>query len=206
MAPQVPCRSLKSGLVIPRLGFGLSGPHGTPLVPESLSRRLIHQALEGGANLFDTAPFYGDAEARLGRVLEGHARKDYLLSTKVGKRRVGANLVADFSASALRSQVEASLRSLRVECVDILFLHGPPTDMSDEARQTFLTFRTEGKARALGVCGRGPEIEANREGAQVIMAPCVSGWSALAARHGLGFLGIEAVTASTRLSVPTDPR
>ncbi len=178
--------------MLPKLGFGLSGPHGSPLVPEALSRRLIHQALEGGANMLDTAPFYGDAEVRLGRALKSCARKVIYSSTKLGKRRQGGIFVADFSPAALRAQVEASLKSLNVECADILSLHGPPVDLSDETRKTFLGFKTEGKARALGICGRGEEIEPNCQGVDLIMAPCVGPGPVLAAKLSLGFLGIEA--------------
>jgi D-threo-aldose 1-dehydrogenase len=202
MAPLVPRRSLKTGFILPRLGFGVSGPHGAPLVPEALTQQLIHQALEGGASLFDTASFYGNAEARLGRALKAHARESFLLSTKLGKRRQGGDLVADFSAAALRAQVETSLTTLGVEHVDILFLHGPPADLGDDTRKAFLSFKAEGKTRALGICGRGPEIEANCEGMDVIMGPCASQWPDRAVQLGLGFLGIEAMAAAARWSTP----
>jgi aryl-alcohol dehydrogenase-like predicted oxidoreductase len=202
MAPLVPRRALKTGLVISRLGFGVSGPHGAALVPEALTQQLIHQALEGGANLFDTAPFYGNAEARLGRALKSYPRDRFLLSTKLGKRRQGTELVADFSPAALRAQVDSTLACLGVENVDILFLHGPPADLADEARKAFLGFKTEGKTRALGICGRGPELEANSVGVDVIMAPCASPWPDLAARLGLDFLGVEAMAAAARWSTP----
>ncbi len=183
---------------LPRLGFGVSGPHGTPLVPEALTAKLIHQAMEGGANLFDTAPFYGDAEARLGRALRGVARNKFLLSTKLGKFRRGADLAADFSPAFLRGQLEASLRALGVDAVDILFLHGPPEALSVESRTAFLAFKAEGKSRALGVCGRGAEIAANAEGMDAIMAPAFSDWPAFASGRGLAFLGIEAMTGAKR--------
>ncbi|HWA22493.1 MAG TPA: aldo/keto reductase [Caulobacterales bacterium] len=188
---------------LPRLGFGVSGPHGTPLVPEALTAKLIHQALEGGANLFDTAPFYGDAEARLGRALKGVSRDRFLISTKLGKVRRGGDLAADFSPGFLRSQLEASLKTLGVESIDILFLHGPPEKLSDEARAAFLAFKAEGKARALGICGRGPEIAANAEGMDAIMAPAFSRWAPFAQERGLAFLGIEAMTGARRSGPPT---
>jgi D-threo-aldose 1-dehydrogenase len=188
---------------LPRLGFGVSGPHGTPLVPEALTAKLIHQAIEGGANLLDTAPFYGDAEARLGRALKGVSREGFLISTKLGKVRRAGGLAADFSPALLRSQLDASLKMLGVETIDILFLHGPPEKFSDETRATFLAFKTEGKARVLGVCGRGAEIAANAEGMDAIMAPAFSAWPAFAAARGLAFLGIEAMTGAKRSGPPT---
>ncbi|MES1203923.1 MAG: aldo/keto reductase, partial [Pseudomonadota bacterium] len=183
---------------LPRLGFGVSGAHGTPLVPEPLTAKLIHQAIEGGVNLFDTAPFYGESEARLGRALKGVSRDRFLISTKLGKVRHGSGLAADFSSASLRRQLEASLKTLRVETIDILFLHGPPEKLSDEARAAFLTFKSEGKARALGVCGRGPEIATNAEGMDAIMAPAFSRWAPFAQERGLAFLGIEAMTGAIR--------
>lgn len=189
---------------LPRLGFGVSGAHGTPLVPETLTRKLIHQAIEGGATLFDTAPFYGESEARLGRALEGVSRDRFLLSTKLGKFRRGASLAADFSPAFLRRQLEASLQSLRVEAVDILFLHGPPENLDDETRKAFLAFKAEGKARGLGICGRGAEIAANAEGMDAIMAPAFSRWAPFARERGLAFLGIEAMTGAKRAAgLPT---
>lgn len=188
---------------LPRLGFGVSGPHGTPLAPETLTAKLIHQAIEGGATLLDTAPFYGNAEARLGRALKGVSRDRFQISTKLGKFRRGGDLVADFSPAFLRSQIEASLNALGVETIDILFLHGPPEKLSDEARAAFLAFKTEGKARALGICGRGAEIAGNAEGMDAIMAPAFSAWPAFAAQRGLAFLGIEAMTGARRSGPPT---
>jgi aryl-alcohol dehydrogenase-like predicted oxidoreductase len=41
------------------LGFGVSGAHGTPLVPASETLALIKAAVEGGVRVFDTAPSYG---------------------------------------------------------------------------------------------------------------------------------------------------
>jgi aryl-alcohol dehydrogenase-like predicted oxidoreductase len=188
---------------LPRLGFGVSGPHGTPLVPEALTAKLVHQAIEGGANLFDTAPFYGHSEARLGRALKGVSRDRFLISTKLGKVRRGGDLAADFSPAFLRSQLETSLKTLGVETIDVLFLHGPPGQLSDEGRATFLAFKAEGKARALGICGRGAEIAANAEGMDAIMAPAFSAWPAFAAARGLAFLGIEAMTGAKRSGPPT---
>ena len=54
------------------LGFGVSGAHGTPLVPASGTEALIHAAIEGGVRYFDTAPSYGagECERRLGRALK----------------------------------------------------------------------------------------------------------------------------------------
>ena len=105
------------------LGFGVSGPHGARWFREGKLARLIAQALDGGVRHFDTAPFYGEAEERLGRALQG--RSDIFISTKTGTRRAGRRLVKDFSPAGMRADVEGSLLRLKREAVDVIYLHGP---------------------------------------------------------------------------------
>jgi D-threo-aldose 1-dehydrogenase len=190
---------------LPRLGFGVSGAHGAPLVPEALTARLIARTLEAGPALFDTAPFYGNAQARLGRALRGVARDKFLLSTKGGSVRVGSALAKDFSAAGLTAHLESSLRELCVTHVDLFFLHGPPGRLDDAARAALEAFKRAGKVRALGICGRGDEIAASAAGGDfdAIMAPAFSAWPAYAATRGMDFLGIEALAGVKRTGTPT---
>jgi aryl-alcohol dehydrogenase-like predicted oxidoreductase len=190
---------------LPRLGFGVSGAHGTPLVPKALTARLIARMLEAAPALFDTAPFYGQAQARLGRALRGVARERFLVSTKGGTVRAGGALQKDFSAAGLTAQLEGSLRELSVSHIDLFFLHGPAAPLNDEARTALEALKRAGKVRALGICGRGEEIAALSEsdGFDAIMAPAFGSWPAYAAEHSLTFLGIEALSGIKRTGAPT---
>jgi aryl-alcohol dehydrogenase-like predicted oxidoreductase len=111
----------RTGLRVSRVGFG-GGGIGQVWGPttEAESVRAIHRALELGVNFFDVAPAYGQgtAEAVLGRALQGR-QEPVVVATKV---RLAAEEMHDI-ASAVRTSVEASLRRLRRETVDVLHIH-----------------------------------------------------------------------------------
>lgn len=192
-------------MILPRLGFGVSGAHGTPLVPEALTARLIARMLEAGPALFDTAPFYGHAQERLGRTLRGVARDRFVVCTKGGTTREGAAYTKDFSAAGLTAHLETSLRELRLTEVDLFLLHGPPGALDDDARSALEKLQAAGKVRALGVAGRGGEIEAATAagGFEAIMAPAFGPWADYAAARGMAFLGIETLAGVKRVGTPT---
>jgi aryl-alcohol dehydrogenase-like predicted oxidoreductase len=144
-----------TGLRVSAVGFGAwqlnnplwSGPD------EAASIHLVHAALAAGCNFYDTAPGYGDgsSEELLGRSLRGR-RQDAVISTKYGHadpKRM------DFSAGGLRVSLEASLRRLQTDYVDVLLLHDPPGDLLDENNAPDLyseleTLKREGKLRFYG--------------------------------------------------------
>lgn len=107
------------------LGSGGHDPFGQRHkgIPEADIHRLIHRALGLGVNLFDTAPAYMDSELILGRALKHIPRDRYLLSTKVGlvKDAAGTELATE---TEIVSSVEASLRRLNVDVIDILLVGG----------------------------------------------------------------------------------
>lgn len=199
----IPRRPLgATGVEVPALGFGVAGPHASGLVPRAATIRLIRQAAEGGATLFDTAPFYGDGEAerRLGDALaelEGEA----FVCSKAGTVRDGARVRKDFSPAHLAASVEASLARLRLPRLDLLLLHGPaPEHLTDETLDALAALKRDGRIALAGVCGRGAELDAAiRSGAfDAIMLPVHPGaadsaarWTAAARDAGLGVLGIE---------------
>jgi aryl-alcohol dehydrogenase-like predicted oxidoreductase len=78
------------------------------------------RALDSGVNLIDTAPSYSQSEALLGQVLGDVPREQYVLCTKFQPHADG-NLLP---ASSLKSSLEASLRALRTDYVDVFYLHG----------------------------------------------------------------------------------
>lgn len=197
----IPARPLgRSGLRAPALGFGVAGPLGAGFVAEGRVRRLIEHALAGGVRLFDTAPFYGLAEARLGRALGGIARADVTLVSKVGTRHLNGETVKDFSVAGVRASLHASLEALRTDHLDILLLHGPPPTVAPELLEALRELLTARMVRAVGVCGRGDELRlaASDPLFSVIQAPVHSPWPAWAKAQELGVLGIEALSGARR--------
>lgn len=125
-----------------QLGFG-TAPLGNLYrsVPEDAATNAMQCAWESGLRYFDTAPLYGHglAEARLGRFLKNHARSEYQISTKVGRRlepcpRGEENsgpyvdtppfkAVFDYSRDGVLRSFETSLERLGLDHVDILYVH-----------------------------------------------------------------------------------
>ena len=145
----------KTGLRVSAVGFGawqLNNPiWGGP--DEAGSIELVQAALDAGCNFYDTAPGYGGgaSEQLLGKALKGR-REKAVLCTKYGHsdpRR------SDFSVAGLRPSLEASLRRLQTDHVDVLLLHNPPCDLLDGTKAADLyaeleALRREGKLRAFG--------------------------------------------------------
>src|SRR5688500_6384199 len=115
--------------------------------------RIIQKSLEAGCNFFDTAPGYGGgrSEELLGEGLKS-VRKDVILCTKFGHTPEGAT---DFSTNAIRPSIEASLRRLQTDYLDILLMHNPPPEMMDgriaSQYEEFERLKAEGKIREYGV-------------------------------------------------------
>ena len=148
-----------SGLKVPVLSFGAGtfggkGPlfsaWGDSGVDEA--RRLIAVCLEAGVNLFDTADVYSDgaSEEILGEALQGR-RDEALISTKIGlPTDEGPN---DAGASRLRlvRGVEAALRRLRTDRIDLLQLHA--FDAATPVEETLAALDVlvrDGKVRYVG--------------------------------------------------------
>jgi aryl-alcohol dehydrogenase-like predicted oxidoreductase len=145
-----------SGLKVPVLSFGtgtFGGGNeffkawGETDVAEA--RRLIDICFEAGVNLFDTADIYsyGQSEEVLGKALEGK-RDKALISTKATFRfGDGPNDVGS-SRYHLRRSLEASLRRLNTDYVDIYHLHGfDALTPLEETLDTLNKFVCEGKVR-----------------------------------------------------------
>jgi aryl-alcohol dehydrogenase-like predicted oxidoreductase len=124
-------------------------------LPHTESARLVRHALDAGVNVIDTAPGYGDSEARLGQALEGVARDAYFLSTKFQPHASQDDL---HTAQDLRRSLEESLKILRTDYVDVLYLHGVGPDAYDAVNERFLAelhkARDQGLVRAIGLSER----------------------------------------------------
>jgi aryl-alcohol dehydrogenase-like predicted oxidoreductase len=113
----------ETGLTVSALGFGCGAVGGLMVLGEPAEQqRAVAAALEAGVTYFDTAPGYGDgaSETNLGRVLrELRAWDRVVVGTKV---RLRPSDLADVAAGVRRS-VEASLRRLGHDHVDLIQLH-----------------------------------------------------------------------------------
>lgn len=142
---------------------------------------MIQHAYAMGVRVFDTGPSYGagEAERRLGEALLRLPPYDPIVSTKVGLTSSGIKRRhRDFSPSGVRRSLEASLKRLRRSRVDWLFLHGPsPAELTDELLKTLVDLKFKGDIVSLGICGRGPELDAALASGQFthFMAPVHAG-------------------------------
>ncbi|MGH8047241.1 MAG: aldo/keto reductase [Chthoniobacterales bacterium] len=115
--------------------------------------RIVQQALDDGCNFFDTAPGYGAgrSEELLGEALASH-RDRVVLCSKFGHTSDGES---DFSAAAVQPALEASMRRLRTDYLDVYLLHNPPRELingtAPEVCEELEKLKTEGKLRAYGV-------------------------------------------------------
>ncbi len=119
------------------------------------ARRAIRAALDLGVTCFDTAPSYGNghAETLLGQAL-GARRPGVAIVTKGGLVWNERSEVVgrDSSRPRLEAQIEASLRRLRTDYVDVYLIHWPdPNTPIDDVAGTLEAFVRAGKARYVGV-------------------------------------------------------
>src|SRR5664279_2905062 len=143
-----------SGLTVSVVGLGTNNL-GMKLDLEQ-SRNVVHAALDQGITVFDTADSYGRSEERLGELLQGQ-RDDVVLATKFGSdsRSRGNDNGEDWGARGsrryIRRAVEASLRRLRTDWIDLYQLHKPDEDTPIEETLSALDDLVhEGKVRYLG--------------------------------------------------------
>jgi aryl-alcohol dehydrogenase-like predicted oxidoreductase len=144
-----------TGMSVSEIGLGawqLANPDwGVDSQTDSL--RIIQKSFEAGCNFFDTAPGYGGgrSEELLGEGLKS-ARRDVILCTKFGHTAEG---LTDFNTKAIRPSIEASLRRLQTDYLDIVLMHNPPREMMDgrvaSQYEEFEKLKAEGKIREYGV-------------------------------------------------------
>ena len=111
---------------LPRYGLGcmsLSHAYGVAPQPEE-GLRLLQTALDEGVTFFDTATLYGGGrnEELVGKAIAGR-RDEIILASKGGMAIVDGSRVIDGRPETLRAQVDASLRRLDVDHIDLYYLH-----------------------------------------------------------------------------------
>jgi len=122
---------------------------------ESESVATIRAAFEHGINLVDTAPVYGfgRSEEIVGKAIaEGRLRSEVLIATKAGLQWDGGKVSRNASRARIMREVEASLRRLRTDYIDIYQVHWPdPLITIEETAEAMLTLFEQCKIRAIGV-------------------------------------------------------
>jgi aryl-alcohol dehydrogenase-like predicted oxidoreductase len=152
----VRARSLgKTGLRISELSlgtWGLSGDAYGPVDPAE-QERVLERAVEMGFSLVETADAYagGQMERLIGRVLAD--RRDVVVVTKGGTDRATSPARKRFDGPYLRQRVEASLRRLAREHIDLYLLHNPTERAltGGEAVDEMTRLKEEGKIGHWGV-------------------------------------------------------
>ncbi len=173
-----------SGLVVSEVGFGAWTIATDWWGKVEDKAGLVHAALDAGVTFFDTAPVYGDdgfGETILAELLG--RRDDVTITTKVGYDIYAPRIAPghserpqDWRPESVRAQVEASLRRLGRDHIDLLQLHNVRIEpVRDDALWNELEkLRIEGKVRALGVA-LGPAIGWVDEGLESLRSrPIVS--------------------------------
>lgn len=166
--------SIKDKLAGGLIGFG-TAPLGNMFrdIPEAEARATVDAAWDQGVRYFDTAPFYGAglAEIRLGEALARRDRDDYVLSTKVGRlvldevedaaaRALGEKsglfvagrpnkMVNDYSADATLRSIEDSLKRLKTDRLDIVWIHDIAQDFYGDDWLSYFEVARKGAFRVL---------------------------------------------------------
>ncbi|HVB98619.1 MAG TPA: aldo/keto reductase [Candidatus Dormibacteraeota bacterium] len=142
----------KSGLEVSLLGLGCNNfSRRTDL---DQTREIVHKALDVGITLFDTADAYGGelggSEIFLGQILK-ERRKDVILATKFRMPMDDAGKLQGASRRYIMTAVEASLRRLQTDWIDLYQLHRPdPATPIEETLRALDDLVRQGKVRYIG--------------------------------------------------------
>ena len=146
-----------TGIQVSPLGLGtvkfgrnrqVKYPRPFDLPTDAEVRDLLLLARDLGINLLDTAPAYGVAQERLGRLLPG-PREDWVIVSKTGESFVDGLSSFDFGHRATLATVEASLRTLKTDYLDAVLIHSNGADLEILEREGALDALRELKARGL---------------------------------------------------------
>lgn len=148
----------KSNLEVSRIGFGCMSLKGSYTEME----KLIHQAIEGGINMFDTADLYekGLNEKTVGKAI-AQKRSEIILATKVGNqwRKDGSGWDWNPSKQYIITEVEASLKRLQTDYIDLYQLHGGTIDDDiDDTIEAFELLKKQGKIKFYGISSIRPNV------------------------------------------------
>jgi aryl-alcohol dehydrogenase-like predicted oxidoreductase len=150
----------RTELMVSEIGFGglpIGGVHWGDVRDEQ-SLAALQRAFDLGVNFFDTADVYGrgHSEEIIGQALS-EVRERVIIATKAGLDfSRGAYARPNFAPEYIRSALEASLRRLRTDYIDVYLLHNPPQKLvrDDAIWQTLADLRQGGAIRFFGVSAK----------------------------------------------------
>lgn len=122
-------------------------------VDDKESSTALRRAVELGVNFFDTADVYGDGHSeRLLAQLKRECKEDIIIVTKAG-RRLNPHVASGYNRDNLTAFIERSLKNLETDCLDLVQLHCPPTEVyyMPETFGVLDDLTKQGKIRYYGV-------------------------------------------------------
>ena len=123
-------------------------------VTEQDARDLLKKALDKGINFFDTSDTYGDgrSERFLSEIIKSTSERIFV-TTKVGRRIRGTDYPKGYKHQHIEEFIDRSLKNLGVECIDLLQLHCPPSEICSktETYQVMDEIVKKGKIANYGV-------------------------------------------------------
>nr|WP_316653565.1 aldo/keto reductase [uncultured Gellertiella sp.] len=116
---------------VSEIGFGawqIGGAWGD--VSEADGRAALHAALDAGMSFIDTADVYGDgrSERIIAEVLKSRSGQRPMVATKAG-RRLSPHVADGYTRANLEAFIDRSRKNLDMDCLDLVQLHCPPTDV-----------------------------------------------------------------------------
>lgn len=145
----------KTGFNISEISLGtwqVGGKWGSGF-DHKLADQILNAALDEGINFIDTADVYeaGESETAVGRIVKRAGRRIYV-ATKCG-RQISPHINENYTPQVLRGYVEESLKRLGMDCLDLIQLHCPPTEVyyRPEIFGEFEKLKEEGKILNMGV-------------------------------------------------------
>jgi len=145
----------RTGFTTTDIGFGawqIGGAWGD--VSEADGRAALHAALDAGMTFIDTADVYGDgrSEKIIADVLKERGGERPMVATKAG-RRLSPHVADGYNKANLEAFIDRSLKNLGVECLDLVQLHCPPTEVyyRPEVFQALEEIKAAGKIANYGV-------------------------------------------------------
>jgi len=142
----------KSGLRVSVVGLGCNNFGGR--IDFDATKKVVHKALDLGITFFDEADTYGDprgsSETCLGQIL-GDRRKDIVLATKFARPMDSSGQLQGASRQYIMAEVEASLRRLKTDWIDLYQQHQPdPLTPIEETLRALDDLVWQGKVRYIG--------------------------------------------------------
>ncbi|MCX8278943.1 aldo/keto reductase [Phyllobacterium sp. 0TCS1.6C] len=155
---------------VSEIGFGawaIGGSWGE--VSDAGARAALHAALDAGMTFIDTADVYGDgrSERIIAEVLRERSGDRPFVATKAG-RRLSPHTASGYTLENLTAFIERSLKNLATDCLDLVQLHCPPTEVlyRPEVFEALEELKRAGKIRNYGV-----SVEKVEEGLKAIEYP-----------------------------------